>query len=86
MTVKDKNWITFEDEGRSKSGKTRVWTVRGKGDELGEIKWYGRWRGYAFWVYGDYGYSLFEQTCLRQIADFVEEQTKLTRQSWRKKK
>lgn len=85
--MKTKDWITFEDEESSPTGKTKIWTVRGKNErqELGEIRWYGCWHGYAFWVYADYGYTVFEQSCLRTIADFIEKQNKLTRQSWRKK-
>ena len=80
-----KSWLEFEYEGTSKSGKTKIWTVLSRSDsyELGEISWYGRWRGYAFFV--DSGEIIFEQKCLREIADFLEQQTKLTRQSWRKK-
>ncbi len=79
-------WLEFEDEGLSRSGKTRIWTVHSRSDvyELGIIKWYGRWRGYAFFV--DSGMIILEQKCMRELADFLEEQTKLTRQGWRKKK
>jgi hypothetical protein len=51
--------------------KTEVWFVWAKGRKtyLGGIRWHGPWRCYAFFpVHG----SLYEQDCLRDLADFVE--------------
>ena len=39
---------------------------------LGEVKWFGRWVKYGFYPAPD---CVFEATCLREIADFIEERT-----------
>lgn len=64
-------WLQFFDFGLSDSGKTRRWTVRVKesGDILGEIRWFGRWRRYAFFPGPG---TVFEQDCLRDLAAFCE--------------
>ena len=56
------------------TGKTLVWAVETleDGAKIGEIRWFGRWRKYAFWPND----AIFEQVCLREIADFIEAQTK----------
>lgn len=70
-------FIRFADNGFSKTGKTKRWIVWSKeGDMLGEIQWWGAWRCYVFYAFNCY----FEQRCLRDIANFVEYQTKLHRQ------
>lgn len=68
-------WIRFCDEGKSDSGKTSRFSVRAKdgGALLGEVRWFGRWRKYAFFPEE---LAVFEQDCLRTIADFCEAQSK----------
>ena len=63
---------------RRDTGKTFVWVVRAKQDdaELGEIRWFGRWRGYAFFPRAE---TLYEATCLRDIAEFIEVQMRARR-------
>ena len=60
------------------TGKTKTWDVMTKEEHaiLGEIRWFGRWRGYAFFPLTD---TVFEKTCLRDIANFIEEQNNLHR-------
>ena len=55
--------------------KTKVWWVINKYDDgqLGWIGWFPRWRCYSFWVKPD---TVYEKTCLREIAQFCEDQTK----------
>lgn len=66
--------IQFLHAGPSDSGKTSLWDVRtNDGSLLGEVRWFGRWRKYAFYPRGD---TLFEQTCLREIAEFIEMRTR----------
>ena len=52
--------------------KTNVWRVVTKDlwDSLGEIKWFSRWRQYAFFPFAG---TIFEKTCLGDIANFMEE-------------
>ena len=56
------------------TGKTKVWNVMEKGNDgrLGQIKWFGRWRKYAFFPVAP---TVFEATCLMEIAGFCKEQT-----------
>lgn len=63
--------IRFEIAGQKP--KTKVWNVIAKQDGvvLGFVAWFARWRGYAFFPNGN---MVFEKTCLRDIAGFVEYQ------------
>lgn len=72
-------WIRFLDAGRSASGKTRVWLVAEKnnGPALGRVEWFARWRRYAFAPFPD---TVYEQDCLRDIAEFCEYETKMHKQ------
>jgi len=70
---KESMWISFHlifD-----TGKTKIWEVMSKEQEsiLGVIKWYGPWRRYSFFPQSD---TRFEKTCLWDIADFCDEETK----------
>ena len=69
-------YIEFRDMGTSASGKTRVWYVVNKNnvdDVPGIIKWNGGWRKYVYHS----GPAYYDWQCLRQIADFIEDQTKI---------
>ncbi len=49
--------------------KTNVWLVQTKdGEDLGEVKFWPRWRKYSFFPLPN---TLYEQDCLWDIADFV---------------
>lgn len=60
-------------------GKTKRFEVRTKGAAerdgvpLGVVKWHPGWRCFAFFPNGG---TLYEPTCLRDLADFCEAQTK----------
>lgn len=64
-------WIRFEVAGSKP--KTTVWNVVAKqGDViLGQIAWFARWRGYAFFPKPD---MVFETTCLIDITRFIGQQ------------
>lgn len=66
------SYITFEFLGTSDSGKTSRFEVRARSNSaiIGWIYWYPAWRKYIFHPNG-----LFDEGCLREIADFVEKQT-----------
>lgn len=69
---------------RSLSGKTNIWSVTSMhGDELGQIRWMAAWRCYAFYPAT---LTAFEESCLRKIAKFCEEETDKLRQQWKKRK
>lgn len=60
------------------TGKTAIWAVHASKDgwPIGDVRWFGRWRCYAFYPAAD---TVFEKVCLRDIARFVDEQTALHR-------
>jgi hypothetical protein len=72
------------------TGKTLIWEVMtqdggkdpGGGIWLGEVKWFGRWRGYAFFPEMN---TIYEQKCMREIADFIEERNREHRKAKRGK-
>ena len=72
-------WIQFVHDGSSESGKTSVWTViTNEGyTPLGQIKWFARWRKYAFFPHTN---TVFEEDCLRDISFFCEQATRQHRQ------
>lgn len=62
--------IFIELVGKSESGKTSIFDVCDKryGGSLGTIRWFGRWRQYAFFPEDD---TIYSAGCLDDIADFI---------------
>jgi len=60
--------------------KTKVWWIVNKYDDghIGTIGWYASWRKYSFYPLNN---TVYEQVCLREIADFCENKTKEHKQS-----
>jgi len=72
QAVNDARWIEFVRDPSFTNHKTDRWFIYAKGGgQLGHIQWYGAWRRYAFFPLGD---TLFEATCLRDIATFLDGQ------------
>jgi len=73
------SYINFLGPFRRDGQKTCHWEVVSKdgGGELGAVKWFGRWRCYAFFPNPD---TVFERKCLRDIADFCEGETQRHRE------
>lgn len=69
-----KDYLRFDLHDVIKGRKTNVWTVCNKDSNeiLGEVRWFGRWRQYAFFPGAD---LVFEKHCLRRLADFCEART-----------
>lgn len=69
-------WIFFERIKNSPTGKTMIFKVASiddhgiEGDKIGEVKWFGPWRQYAF--FPDHN-TVYEKTCLSEIAQFCRE-------------
>ncbi len=65
-------WIRFEE--LPPAPKTKRWAVISKDQEItiGAVTWFGPWRKYCF--HPEMG-TVFEQVCLREIADFCESET-----------
>jgi len=72
-------WIRIVEQP-SEGRKTRIFYVHSKdGGFLGEIKWYGAWRKYSFFPSPR---VVFEEDCLRDIAQFMEEASKKHKEKW----
>lgn len=67
--------LTFDPLMVPPSRKTRQWSVSCRGALLGRVSWYAQWRRYCFWPNVSTN-ILFDPSCLREIADFCEAQTK----------
>lgn len=64
-------WLDFYLEPPVVGRKTDRWLVYAKGGgQLGQIHWFGAWRKYAFYPLAE---TLYEPTCLRDIATFIED-------------
>lgn len=50
--------------------KTKVYAVVSKmhNNQLGTIKWFGRWRQYSFWPDEE---TIWNKDCLKEIEDFL---------------
>jgi hypothetical protein len=61
----------------SRTGKTWIWSVDANKDgrSVGTVLWYGGWRKYVFSP-SDIHAPIFEEVCLREIADFIEARTR----------
>ena len=72
--------ILFRRMGVSDSGKTLRFDVIADEDSLwlGRVEWFGRWRKYVF-VAGSL--TLYEETCLNEIAEFIKGKTAEHRQA-----
>lgn len=69
-------YIDFHDCGVAAGKKTRSWIVQPKDGtaKIGWVRWHGAWRKYCFF---SEGYPcIFEEVCLRDIAEFVEARTR----------
>lgn len=73
----DSKYLTFEWR-ESVSRRTSQWIVRSRasGDMLGTIKWFGRWRCYAYFPKTE-GETVLNAECMRVLADFMHEQTQI---------
>lgn len=68
------SWLIFRDSGQSKSGKTKIWDVCSRTNQiLGLIFWYAPWRKYVF---GPENGTVFDEKCLIDIAGFCQEKTR----------
>ena len=78
--IDDGKFLTFKYLGDSESGKTELWEVHNKifMVRLGLIKWNPAWRQYSFYPARD---TMYEEDCLRRIANFNEKLTKERRKN-----
>jgi hypothetical protein len=64
--------ISVSWAGSSTSGRTQVYTVTANrgGEQLGVIRWFGRWHQYVF---EPSGHTVYSAGCLRDLADFLDQ-------------
>lgn len=65
------SYLTFEPMAAPRGHLTKRWRVCSVG-RLGHVSWYAPWRRYVFWPSAG---ALFDAACLRELAQFCEEQT-----------
>lgn len=67
------------------SAKTKRFSVLAKIGRipLGEIRWHGAWRCYAYFPQVN---AFYEHNCLWDIADFVAKETSALRETWKKRR
>jgi hypothetical protein len=84
--MSEPRWIKFLPMPRLTANTDR-WEVVSKdgGEGLGTVEWYCPWRKYIFAPNADYN-LVFEETCLRDIAAFVEARTREHREELRARK
>lgn len=75
-------YLEFRHVGHSSTGKTDVWRVvnTNDGSDLGQVSWYGAWRKYVFFCDDA---SIWSPDCLRQVAQFVDDQMDSRKQNRR---
>lgn len=63
-------WVIFSlYENTGKTFKYEVLTKDTPPIKLGEVRWFGRWRQYAFFPNFE---TVFEKQCMRDITNFLE--------------
>ena len=82
MIDKHYKWIRILEIGRSKSGKTLIFSVINKmyKEQLGEIRWRPSYRKYAFYPIEE---TYYERDCLKNISDFLKELEERRAKPWR---
>lgn len=67
-------WIRFHLNERPANRKTDTWEIWSldEASHIGQIRWYAPWRKYCFFPASQ---SVWEQDCLRFVAEFVEAET-----------
>jgi len=75
--MSEPKWIQFFEQPPIPGRKTRIWLIAVKDGQglLGSIAWYGPWRKYVF-APTPHATTVYEERCLRDIADFIQTRTK----------
>jgi hypothetical protein len=68
-------YIQFHLTPQDPKRKTATWAVANGDYILGYVRWFAKWRKYAFYPRDD-EQTIYEQACLRDIANFIENLTK----------
>jgi hypothetical protein len=69
IVIKADSYVQIFKSGASKTGRTEIWTVATRpGVPLGEIKWFPRWRQYAFFAHRN---TWLSPLCMADIAERI---------------
>jgi hypothetical protein len=77
--MSEPRWLRFDECSIPPNRKTKVWNIVSKEDGfiLGSVFWYGPWRRFVFGPTMDHeNGTIYEERCLRCVAEFVETQTR----------
>lgn len=70
-------YMYVRDSQPSASGLTSIWSILGRGDGvLGQVRWFGRWRCYAF---HPEPHTVFNAECMEELMNFCATETKYQR-------
>ena len=74
MTTTIGKWLYAMELTQPPERKTKRWAICATDGEveLGQIRWFGKWRCYGYFPADE---TVYEKQCLRAIADFCETQT-----------
>lgn len=83
LILKEFKWMTIKEVWGGEGRKTKCFQVIAKegGKLLGSIEWHSGFRAYSF---NPYPITYYEEDCLRDIAQFIEDQTTSHRAGWKK--
>lgn len=73
-----RNLGTFWAGAEHKTSRYAVLEKSNIASQLGVVLWFARWRKYCF--YPDPN-MVYEETCMREISQFIEEETKARREA-----
>ncbi len=70
MVDQNRKWIRFESTPNKPGAKTGLWIVRSLSDgtPIGLVRWIPGWRTYGYFPYEG---TMYEDDCLRDIAQFI---------------
>ena len=85
--MSEPRWIRIEERPTCATHGRRSWIVLARQDGfcLGEVVWYPQWRRFIFSP-TELSCVAFEETCLRDIAEFVEARTREHREALQARK
>lgn len=70
VTERIGEYMVAQYTGPSASGKTKNWRIESRrGDVLGEVRWFSRWRCYAFMPQPG---TVFNAGCMSELVSFCE--------------
>lgn len=79
-------YLTFIKAEQVPNKKTSFWFVQNArtSAKLGTVAWYSQWRRYVFSSTNGV-HTIFDSKCLQEIADFLDEQTNIQKEGWKRR-